>query len=81
MPNARFSDVSRSASPAAHAILGKAIPHGVYDIDSNRAWALVGVSHDIAEFAAEAIRHWLEAIGGETIQEPEVVSQSHFRHG
>ena len=43
--------------------LGKAIPYGVYDIDSNEAWVSVGISRDTGEFAVEAIRRWWAELG------------------
>ena len=42
---------------------GKAIPYGVYDIHENAAWVSVGVTHDTAEFAVEAIRRWWQKLG------------------
>jgi len=36
--------------------LGKAIPYGVYDLANNEGWVSVGVDHDTAEFAVNAIR-------------------------
>jgi hypothetical protein len=43
--------------------LGKAVPYGVYDIAENEAWVSVGISHDTAEFAVEAIRRWWQRLG------------------
>jgi transposase len=43
--------------------LGKAIPYGVYDIHENEAWVSVGITHDTAEFAVEAIRRWWRELG------------------
>jgi Rhodopirellula transposase DDE domain len=43
--------------------LGKAVPYGVYDIHENVAGVSVGISHDTAEFAVEAIRRWWEKLG------------------
>jgi hypothetical protein len=43
--------------------LGKAVPYGVYDIHGNEAGVLVGISHDTAEFAVEAIRSWWKKLG------------------
>ena len=37
---------------------GIAIPHGVYDIQANRATVCVGVSYDTSEFAVESIAKW-----------------------
>jgi Rhodopirellula transposase DDE domain len=45
--------------------LGKAIPYGVYDIASNAGWVSVGVDHDTAEFAVNAIRSWYASMGRE----------------
>ena len=42
---------------------GKAVPYGVYDIHRNEAFVSVGVSHDTAEFAVEAIRQWWQRFG------------------
>jgi hypothetical protein len=43
--------------------LGKAIPYGVYDITENQGWVSVGIDHDTARFAAEAIRRWWAKMG------------------
>jgi transposase-like protein len=43
--------------------LGKAIPYGVYDLTHNKGWVSVGIDHDTAEFAAEAIRRWWRKMG------------------
>ena len=43
--------------------LGKAIPYGVYDITENQGWVSVGIDHDTARFAAEAIRRWWKKMG------------------
>jgi hypothetical protein len=43
--------------------LGKAIPYGVYDVQENEAWVSVGITHDTAEFAVEAIRRWWQELG------------------
>jgi hypothetical protein len=43
--------------------LGKAIPDGVYDLTANRGWVSVGIDHDTAHFAAEAIRRWWLKMG------------------
>jgi Rhodopirellula transposase DDE domain len=43
--------------------LGKAIPYGVYDLSSNQGWVSVGVDHDTARFAVEAIRRWWAKMG------------------
>jgi hypothetical protein len=41
----------------------KAVPYGVYDISQNAAGVSVGISHDTAEFAVEAIRRWWTKMG------------------
>jgi hypothetical protein len=38
--------------------LGRAVPYGVYDITGNTDWVSVGVDHDTASFAVNAIRSW-----------------------
>jgi len=43
--------------------LGKAVPYGVYDFQSDEAGVSVGISHDTAEFAVAAIRWWWEKLG------------------
>jgi Rhodopirellula transposase DDE domain len=43
--------------------LGKAIPYGVYDITNNQGWVSVGIDHDTAHFAAEAIHRWWKKMG------------------
>ena len=43
--------------------LGKANPYGVYDLTYNEGWVSVGIDHDTAEFAAEAIRRWWQKMG------------------
>jgi DDE family transposase len=43
--------------------LGKAIPYGVYDLTENQGWVRVGIDHDTARFAAEAIRRWWRKMG------------------
>jgi len=43
--------------------LGKAIPYGVYDVTEDQGWVSVGMDHDTARFAAEAIRRWWRKMG------------------
>ena len=45
---------------------GKVAPYGVYDLHQNDAWVSVGVSHDTAEFAVQAIRTWWQEMGAPT---------------
>ena len=40
---------------------GKAIPYGVYDLSRDEGW--VGVDHDTASFAVNAIRSWWKRMG------------------
>ena len=42
---------------------GRASPYGVYDLAKNEAWVSVGISHDTAEFAVNAIRTWWFEMG------------------
>ena len=44
---------------------GRAVPYGVYDIAGNAGWVSVGVDHDTAAFAANAIRSWWKLMGQE----------------
>lgn len=46
--------------------LGKGVPYGVYDTGKNEAWVSVGIDHDTASFAAEAIRRWWRYLGQES---------------
>jgi hypothetical protein len=43
--------------------LGRAVPYGVYDIAGNAGWVSVGVDHDTAAFAVNAIRSWWRLMG------------------
>ena len=43
--------------------LGKAIPYGVYDLTKNEGWVSVGIDHDTARFATEAIHRWWKKMG------------------
>ena len=45
--------------------LGKAVPYGVYDIGANAGCVSLGIDHDTAEFAVNAIRRWRATMGGE----------------
>jgi len=42
---------------------GKAIPYGVYDVSRNEGWVSVGIDHDTAQFAAQAIWRWWAKMG------------------
>jgi Rhodopirellula transposase DDE domain len=50
--------------------LGKAIPYGVYDLIHNEAGVSVGITHDTAEFAVEAIRRWWYRLGTKRYRNP-----------
>src|SRR4051812_12383426 len=43
--------------------LGRAVPYGVYDLATNAGWVSVGVDHDTAAFAVQAIRRWWHEVG------------------
>jgi len=38
--------------------LGKVIPYGVFDLSLNEGWVSVGIDHDTAQFAVQAIGRW-----------------------
>lgn len=42
---------------------GKAIPYGIYDLQSNQGYVSVGTSHETAAFAVTAIRAWWLEVG------------------
>ncbi len=46
--------------------LGKAIPYGVYDLQQNKGWVSVGVSHETSAFAVATIRRWWKEMGRES---------------
>jgi hypothetical protein len=43
--------------------LGRAAPYGVYDIADNTGWVSLGIDHDTASFAVNAIRRWWQTMG------------------
>ena len=43
--------------------LGKVIPYGVYDLSLNEGWVSVGIDHDTAQFAVQAIGRWWQKMG------------------
>lgn len=45
--------------------LGRAAPYGVYDIANDKGWVSVGIDHDTAAFAVNAIRSWWVDMGRE----------------
>ena len=42
---------------------GKAIPYGVYDPSRDEGWVSVGIGHDTASFAVNAVRRWWKLMG------------------
>ena len=42
---------------------GNAIPYGVYDLHRDEGWVSVGIDHDTASFAGNAIRRWWQRMG------------------
>ncbi len=45
--------------------LGRASPYGIYDIAEDKGWVSVGIDHDTAAFAVNAIRTWWINMGQE----------------
>ena len=43
--------------------LGRAVPYGIYDLAANAGWVSVGMDHDTAAFAVQAIRRWWQQVG------------------
>jgi hypothetical protein len=42
---------------------GVAIPRGLYDVQANRGWVVVGTSHDTPQFAVDALVDWWRSAG------------------
>jgi hypothetical protein len=42
---------------------GKAIPYGIYDLQHNSGFVVVGTSHETAQFAVASIRTWWKVLG------------------
>ncbi len=42
---------------------GKVAPYGIYDVAANTGWVSLGIDHDTAEFAVNAIRRWHAVVG------------------
>lgn len=49
---------------------GKAIPYGVYDLKRDEGWVSIGVNHDTASFAVNAIRRWWKIMGRQVYKKP-----------
>ena len=43
--------------------LGRAVPYGIYDIAEDTGWVNVGIDHDTAAFAVNAIKNWWTQMG------------------
>ncbi|EQD77163.1 Rhodopirellula transposase family protein, partial [mine drainage metagenome] len=43
--------------------LGKVVPYGVFDLSQNEGWVSVGIGHDTAQFAVQAIGRWWQKMG------------------
>ncbi len=50
--------------PATATQGGKAIPYSVYDLQRDEGWVSVGIDHDTASFAVQAIRRWWRVMDG-----------------
>ena len=50
--------------------LGRASPYGVYDIGENAGWVSLGIDHDTASFAVNAIRRWWQTMGHQRYARP-----------
>ena len=49
--------------------LGRAVPHGVYDLAANFGRVSAGIDHDTAEFVVQTIRSWWHTTGAERYPE------------
>ena len=45
--------------------LGKVLPYGVFDLTRNEGWVSVGIDHDTAQFAVQAIARWWRKMGAQ----------------
>ena len=45
--------------------LGKVVPYGIYDVGANKGYVSLGIDHDTAQFAVNAVRLWLDKMGRE----------------
>lgn len=46
-----------------HLGVGKAIPHGIYDLKLNEGYVSLGASHETAEFVVDNLEWWWESAG------------------
>ena len=44
-------------------VLGKVAPYGIYDVATNTGWVSLGIDHDTAAFAVNAVRRWHQVVG------------------
>lgn len=56
------SEPSLQPMPCVQSTGGRT-PYGVYDIAGNTGWVSVGIDHDTASFAVNAIRRWWQSMG------------------
>jgi hypothetical protein len=54
--------------------LGKAIPHGIYDVGADHGWITVGVDRDTSQFAVNSIRRWWQKLGAERYPDAKVLT-------
>ena len=66
-PRGRPVKVADHDFPDEH--LGKVAPFGIYDVGRNTGWVSVGLDHETAQFALEAIRRWWRQEG--SVEYPE----------
>jgi hypothetical protein len=52
---------------------GKAIPYGIYDLQQDAAYIVVGTSHETAEFAVAAVRAWWREVGRHTYAQADLL--------
>lgn len=50
--------------------LGKVIPYGVFDMSRNEGWVSVGIDHDTAQFAVQAVGRWWHKMGAKRYPMP-----------
>ena len=43
--------------------LGEVAPYAIYDVATNTDWISLGIDHDSAEFAVNAVRRWHQVVG------------------
>ena len=65
MATGRFARGGAGPMTSSILRLGRAAPYGVYDIAADKGWVSVGIDHDTAAFAVNAIRSWWRAMGHE----------------